>query len=559
MSTDTFVLKTPRRIEALEDVFDPYFEKVRFVMTTNGLFFNYVQQSNENTRIGQVYQKLASQSDCSRLSTCNFLEFEGNFGSAQQLEVLNILKDVSEQGGMASFVSDELIMHMMIPAVCRMEPDLIKLLYTGPEVLTEDIMINLMRNDIDEQVDSYLRYVDAAQFEFNLVWMNAVENVHAAFDALSGDSRDLNYLQCISRSVAQEDTVLEDTGLAAYERLAVNSCYILVGAFLVFTLQPIESLGVGYRLDNGSYTGLLGELMRNRSDIAVCGTVLSSSNFPGIEPGPALSSLSLKAHSQVKPKVLEPTDVLTSIQTLPLEFKIYLFVVVHIVAGIGFRATENGISQYTAASFQAIRYFVSQGDLETDSSARATLRLHLSIFAFVTVFGYILNMMSTDAFVLKQSRRIETLADAFDPYFDDVRFIIFKNDLFFNYVHQTNKTTTLSQVYDKMRKESDCSHLSTCSLVEFDGQLGSSQQLEAFEIAKNASERGGMATFATDELLELFILPTLCRFQPGMAKMVYTGPQVFTEDIMVNAMRSNIDKQVGRYLTLLCLNSIWRG
>ncbi|KAI1288200.1 hypothetical protein HDE_09558 [Halotydeus destructor] len=936
MSTDTFVLKQSRRIETLADVFDPYFDDVRFKVFKNDLFFNYLQQAKKNTILGQVYDKVQRESDCSRLSTCSFFEIDGQIGSSQQLEMLEMANNVSEQGGMATFVTDELIENLILPILCRSRPELTKMVYTGPQVITEDIMVNSMRSNMDQQVERYLRYVDTSLLEFQLAWMNFDESLHASLDIMAPRSRDLNYLHCISRFMPEKEQILVGTGLAAYKRLTANSSYIVLGALLVLlaelvvfscraeqkrqekrtkrtkrerswfegsaaveraiqnykrlyenpsdedapksvcvrndteassemddvrpqdtqqcsqttpqepvqsqtltmlqyiktimttisgkklldtndqsgldqavsftdtlmehfssssgselmpaatwekrferleaivaskfttpsysevakaqqeresatsikvksiqavptltlkldindgvtlipqglkealkdtistrhgdrgvsrmrflgkrsllivtrdveaksylesqirtkmkdlcsisepfykmptvriegldnhdsgeelkavlqhkfpqhaekikiillhkthsgnqqtaivrvpkeiyanlvttdlvrdrfrmshikvtpvrialpttgnvpptamakslanyaaiykktnsTLQPIASLGVGYRLDNGNYTGLLGELMRNVSDIAICGTVLSSFNFPGIAPGPALSSLSLKVHSQVKPKVLEPTDVLTSIQTLPLEFKIYLFVVGHIVAGSSFRDINNGVSQYTAASFQALRCFVSQGDLQTEPIARATLSIPFAIFAFVTVSGYILNMMSTDAFVVKQPRRIETLADAFDPFFDDVRFMVFKNDLFFNYVHQTNKNTILGQVYDKMQKESDCSHLSTCSLVEFDGQLGSSQQLEAFEIAKNASQRGGMATFATDELLELFILPTLCRFQPGMAKMVYTGLAVFTEDVMVNSMRSDIDEHVGRYL-----------
>ncbi|KAI1288207.1 hypothetical protein HDE_09557 [Halotydeus destructor] len=315
-----------------------------------------------------------------------------------------------------------------------------------------------------------------------------------------------------------------------------------------FTLQPISSLGVGYRLDNGSYTGLLGELMRNRSDIALCGTVLSSFNFPGVAPGYALSSMSLKVHSQMKPKLLEPADVLTSIQKSPLEFKIYLIVVVHIVAGSIFVATNHAPSQYLAASFQSLRCFLRQGNWNVELSARAILWLIFSLFVLVTVFGYTLNLMSTDVFVVKQSRRIETLEDVFDPYFDEVRFTMTKNDLFFNYVHQSKKNTIMGQVYNKMAENSDCSRLSTCNFFEFDGNFGSSEQLEAFEIAKNGSEQGGGAMFLTDELMENFIIPSLCRIQPDMAKMIYTGPQVFAEDIMVNLMRTDIDEHVDSYL-----------
>ncbi|KAI1279252.1 hypothetical protein HDE_14095 [Halotydeus destructor] len=315
-----------------------------------------------------------------------------------------------------------------------------------------------------------------------------------------------------------------------------------------FTLQPIASLGAGYQSPNGNYTGLLGELMDNRSDIAVCGTVLSSFIFPDIVPGQPLSSLSLKIQSKVVPEALEPNDVLSSIQKLPLEFIIYLLVLVHIVAGSLVRATEYTAWQYLAASFKSLRFFVKQGDLSKESNARAAIWLQVSVFAFVTVFGYVLNLMSTDSFIMKQSRRIDTFDDVFDPYFRDVRFIMIKNDPFFNYAQQSDKSAIMGKVYEKMEREGDCTNFSTCNLMEFDGRFGSPKQLESFQILKRASVQGGVATFLTDRLVETFLVPCLCRSQPGVVQKLYTGTQVFAEDVMVNLMRTDVDKHVNSYL-----------
>ncbi|KAI1288197.1 hypothetical protein HDE_09565 [Halotydeus destructor] len=284
-----------------------------------------------------------------------------------------------------------------------------------------------------------------------------------------------------------------------------------------------------------------------RSDIAVCGTVLSSFTFAGIVPGHVVSSLTLKVHSQVARKVSEHTDVLSSIEKLPLEFIMYLIVAVHLVAGIVSRATKYGVWQYLAAAFKSLRFFVSQGDLSNESNARAGLWLNFSVFAFVTVFGYFLNLMSTDTFVLKQERRIDTFEDIFDPYFREVRFTVAKNDLFFNFMQQSDRRTNMGKIYRKMERESDCSQMSTCSLLEFDGEYGSSKQQAIFQIVKDASVRGGAATFLTEELLEAYILPCLCRTQPDIVGKLYTAPLVFAEDIMVNSMRADLDRHLKRY------------
>ncbi|KAI1279248.1 hypothetical protein HDE_14093 [Halotydeus destructor] len=302
--------------------------------------------------------------------------------------------------------------------------------------------------------------------------------------------------------------------------------------------------------------------MENRSDIAVCGTVLSSFIFPDIVPGQPLSSLSLKVHSQVAPQVVEPNDVLSSIQKLPLEFTIYLLVLVHIVAGSLHRATKYRVWQYLATYVKLLCFFVKQGDLSKESRARAAIWLQVSVFAFVIVFGYVLNLMSTDTFIMKQSRHLDTFDDVFDPYFREVRFTMMKNDLFFNYAQQSDKNTITGKVYKKMEREGDCSDLSTCNFLEFDGQFGSSKQLESFQFLKRASVRGGVATFLTKQLVETFLVPCLCRSEPDMVKMLYTGTQVFAEDVMVNLMRRDIDKGVSSYLryidsTLFELNLVW--
>ncbi|KAI1288205.1 hypothetical protein HDE_09555 [Halotydeus destructor] len=315
-------------------------------------------------------------------------------------------------------------------------------------------------------------------------------------------------------------------------------------------------MGVGYLSRNGEYTGFLGELMTNRSDVALFGTVLSSFNFTGVVPGNVGSGLTLKVHSKIAAEISEPLDVLSSIEQLPSEFTIFFFVMVHVVAGGFIIVGPTNLTYYLRTSWHCVRCFVSQGDWNVESAAQRIQWLHFNIFAFVAVVGYVLNLMSTDAFLVKQTRRIETLEDIFDPHFERVRFFIMKNDPFFNYMHQAKKNSVMGKLYKKMDDKSDCSKLSTCSFFEVDGGLGSASQLEMFNLVKNVSREGGAANFFTNEVIDKLSLPTLCRFDPDMVSLLYTAPYVFAEDIMVNLVRADIDKHVDSYLRYITSNML---
>ncbi|KAI1288204.1 hypothetical protein HDE_09554 [Halotydeus destructor] len=315
-----------------------------------------------------------------------------------------------------------------------------------------------------------------------------------------------------------------------------------------FTMQPISSLSVGYPTHSGKYSSFLGQLIDNKSDVAVAGTVLSSFRFPGLVPLQVESTLSLKVHSQVSPEIHEKSDVLSSIEQLPLEFKILLFVAVHIVAGCIIDNDIHNPLRYFESYAITMRCFVSQAEGNLKSNRKRVLWWHANVFAFIIVFGYVLNMMSTNTFVMKQPRRVQRFEDAFDPYFKNIKFYMLKNELFFNTMRDADENTIMGKLFRKLRETSDCSHMSTCSFLEIKGQLGSANHRESLQLVKNISEHGGGANFVTNEVVQAMVVLALCRTHPGLVGRLYTAPRALAEDILVNFVRDDLDRDVVIYL-----------
>ncbi|KAI1295857.1 hypothetical protein HDE_05286 [Halotydeus destructor] len=170
---------------------------------------------------------------------------------------------------------------------------------------------------------------------------------------------------------------------------------------------------------------------------------------------------------------------------------------------------------------------------------------------FATVFGYILNVMSTDGFVIKQSRRVENLDDVYDEHFSNMKFYLPKNDFFYNYATRATPTSKMGQLYAFMNKTNECSHVKTCSF--FEGDFGSAKGQEIRKIVEESSQTGGTAIFLTGEFSDGLLVPLLCRSpQPELAEKMYKAPQAVAGDLLVTFTRADMDVQVMQFLRFKC-------
>ncbi|KAI1288194.1 hypothetical protein HDE_09560 [Halotydeus destructor] len=640
MSTDAFVMKQPRRIDTLDDVFDSFFADVHFYLSKTSFFFNFVRESKKNTIMGKLYEKMKNQSDCSRALTCSFSEMDGKLGSASQQESFQVFQNLTQQGGGASFMSDEIRQELVVPAICRLQPDMLTKMYTGLSVLAEDILVYLVRADMDRQVDAYLRYFPTSLYEFHLLRKATAEDLHNAIDTIRPEGRDLAYQICISQGAKEVLGVDINVGLEAYKRLFTIWVYIasLAGIILVFelvvffrksmrrrrlgrrsmrngcsikvkkpadvnlaegkrlsdrfdkiriittpfrislpvssdksiytqamldsmtpilkhtncTLKPIKSYGIGYRTPRGNHTAFLGSLLENRSDFAFYGTPLSSFNYDSLVPGPVLSSLSFGIYSQAGTNDVVPGDALDTVTGLPVEVKLYLAVVVHLIACCMAHAKKNFLSSYLVTTWHSMLTFVDQENHAVNSKTRRIIWLSFNVFTFVSVFGFILNLMSTDAFVVSQPRRIETVDDVFDSYFIDrnIRYYLTTNDFFFNYVRDSQPGTAMSKLYKHLNSTNDCSELETCSLLDIDtGNKDSfSKQQKLIALIQSKLEKDDSALFVTKQLADHCVIPATCRMKPDWMTKLFVSPHSVAADTMITVERADLDRDIRRYL-----------
>ncbi|KAI1279253.1 hypothetical protein HDE_14094 [Halotydeus destructor] len=417
MSTDAFVALPPRRIEALEDVFDSYFmdRNIRYHLTTNDFFFNYVLESKPGTAIHKLYKHMNSTNDCTRLETCNFLEIHTgkNDSLSRQQKIVAMLQEKSEKDDSALFVTSQLADSCIIPAICRIKPDWMNKLFVSPHTVVEDILMILQRDDLGTEIDltDYTTTTDNMRLPWLLFLFNTVIRVE---DKRLTDRFDMVHIKTTPVRVALPVNTYDMSNLHVQEMLSSTTPML---KHMNFTINVIKSYGVGYRTAHGNYTAFLGSLMENTSDFAFYGTPLGSFSYPGLVPGPVMSGLSLRIYSQIGKSVVVRGDVLDTFKGLPVEVKLYIAAAVHIIACCMSPASRKFFSGYLDTTWHSVLGYLDQENYAVKSTTRRILWLSFNVFAFVSMFGYILNLMSTDAFVALPPRRIEAIKDVFDQYF----------------------------------------------------------------------------------------------------------------------------------------------
>ncbi|KAI1282016.1 hypothetical protein HDE_13057 [Halotydeus destructor] len=294
-----------------------------------------------------------------------------------------------------------------------------------------------------------------------------------------------------------------------------------------------------------NYTAFLGELVSKRADIAILGTLLSSFNYDGIKIGVPISGVVLKVYSQLGWQPPENIDLIRSIERMSALTFVFILVVVHVIAGaycvLNFRSF---IPRYIQLSWHSLRCVLCQSSFKAKSKIEQSLYSLITVLAFVLIFGYMLNIMSTDAMVTKPSRRIESLLDLLDSHFENVFLGMPKTGLFYNHAKTSAPDTPMGRIYEKMKIKSDCRRLATCSF--FNMHYGEDIS-EGVQVLKDASLNGKAAMFLTKEVADHVVLPFICQTDHKMVERLFTAPQEIAYDILMSFHGRHIDDAVERY------------
>ncbi|KAI1285994.1 hypothetical protein HDE_11462 [Halotydeus destructor] len=78
ISADEVVEKPPRRIDSVKDLFDPHFDKTKLMMSRNLFFYDYIITAKPQSRLGILFKRMSETSDCSKVDTCNFMDFKAS-------------------------------------------------------------------------------------------------------------------------------------------------------------------------------------------------------------------------------------------------------------------------------------------------------------------------------------------------------------------------------------------------------------------------------------------------------------------------------------------------
>ncbi|KAI1289943.1 hypothetical protein HDE_08880 [Halotydeus destructor] len=99
--------------------------------------------------------------------------------------------------------------------------------------------------------------------------------------------------------------------------------------------------------------------------------------------------------------------------------------------------------------------------------SQRVLWLSTSLAIFVIVFGYLTNYISTDQFIEIPPRTVDLVDDLFSPAFRDMRLVMSRNFLFFEYMQGADPKSRSGQLFARMSKGNNCSQPETCNLMLF--------------------------------------------------------------------------------------------
>ncbi|KAI1282161.1 hypothetical protein HDE_13058 [Halotydeus destructor] len=311
------------------------------------------------------------------------------------------------------------------------------------------------------------------------------------------------------------------------------------------TITLVDALEMGQPSASGNYTAFLGELVNKRADIAILGTLLSSFNYDGIKIGVPISGVVLKVYSQLGWQPPENIDLIRSIERMSSLAFVFILVVIHVIAAayciMKFRSV---IPRYIQLSWHSLRCVLGQGNFSAKSKIEQSLYSLITVLAFVLIFGYMLNIMSTDAMVTRPTRHIESLLDLLDSHFEKVFVAMPQSDFFYDYARASPPDTPMGRVYEQMKAKSDCRRLATCSFFTMKYGEDISEGVQAL---KDASVNGNAAMFFTQEVADHVLLPFTCQTDPEMVEKLFTAPQEIAYDILMSFHGRHLDDAAERY------------
>ncbi|KAI1293584.1 hypothetical protein HDE_06499 [Halotydeus destructor] len=315
-----------------------------------------------------------------------------------------------------------------------------------------------------------------------------------------------------------------------------------------FTSVFADTFIVGYRGEDGNYTGMVGELINHRADYVINFAMLSQHQDEPVRVGVALLQADLKIFTDDWKSEIIAVDFLHTFQNVRSEFGIWLFLSFHIVAVtyVWFDSYNFNISSYAVIYWFGMLTMLDQEGLSCSKWKPRFLWFFTCVAISIVVFGYILNLMSSDSIVIRDPPRINSIDDMFIKPFSSFKVYMYTTTTFYNYMRNARPGTKMAAIYKRAADRANCSRLIDCGEIEFRSDPQGSLKLLEFYDELMATRDHALLT--SDMVMVQVTAPSVCRFRPELYNTTYTSTEHIATDILTFIARKGIDSQAEKYL-----------
>ncbi|KAI1302323.1 hypothetical protein HDE_02482 [Halotydeus destructor] len=226
------------------------------------------------------------------------------------------------------------------------------------------------------------------------------------------------------------------------------------------TTKTLESPDGGHLIDQyGNYSGLIGQMQRNRLDFANYMTRLSSLKGRPVGIGSAMMAADVAIISKTRESFFIQTGVLDALNNFTLETYLWILIVlidVLIIMTIGQHMTgARSLVREVEDMLMHICYaLVDQEHLANKQRPlQSVIWFTFNCAQLVVVFGYLCNFMSTDKIATVIPAQIDSLEDLLSPAFSDIKPMMSTDLFLFDYLKLSPKGSHLGKLFAKIEED----------------------------------------------------------------------------------------------------------
>ncbi|KAI1294202.1 hypothetical protein HDE_06164 [Halotydeus destructor] len=322
--------------------------------------------------------------------------------------------------------------------------------------------------------------------------------------------------------------------------------------FLSYTLTLVTEAASGYADDSGNYSGLVGMLQRKEADFAQHMVLLGGIYGEPVQHGDVLTGADLHVYSTRGNATSRNTDLFDVMKSFNPVTLVYYFVLLHILCAILIFAirkldTRWSWSTYKDTCWSYLTLIIGQDSCPNKSWSQRLLWLHLSFSAFFLIFGFFLNLISTDSIAEIRPAAIDTMKDITGPDFSHTKFHILKQAFFYNYLKHAPGISPLRAIYKKLESNSKaCKHMSDCSVLVFGGMEDGSSMQQMMIFLKQCAE-GKSAILYPRQGVDGFLHNLGCRLEPSTTANLHRSRDKIASGLLTSFHRQGLDERVTRY------------